>query len=178
MRCIRDPRDLIISGYFYHKRAGEEWCNYINPCNEDWEIVNGNVPTGIPQDKSYTEYLNLVSMEEGFAAEMEFRKLHFESMMLWPDNDERIKLFKYEDIIGKEIKTIREIMKFYDMPALPSFAGSFYAARYSAALNMGRIQHIRDASNQQWRKYFTPALQKIFISKYKELLIKYDYPLI
>jgi pyruvate/2-oxoglutarate dehydrogenase complex dihydrolipoamide dehydrogenase (E3) component len=38
IRFIRDPRDLIISGYFYHKRGGEDWCDYKNPTTVDYTL--------------------------------------------------------------------------------------------------------------------------------------------
>lgn len=40
VHMIRDPRDLIVSGYFYHKRAAEHWCYYLNPSEADWAVVN------------------------------------------------------------------------------------------------------------------------------------------
>ncbi|MCG8469630.1 MAG: hypothetical protein MJB57_15730, partial [Gemmatimonadetes bacterium] len=38
-RFIRDPRDLVVSGYLYHKRGAENWCNRDHVSGDDWEGV-------------------------------------------------------------------------------------------------------------------------------------------
>jgi hypothetical protein len=35
-RFVRDPRDLVISGYFYHRRGAEPWSTIVDPKSEDW----------------------------------------------------------------------------------------------------------------------------------------------
>lgn len=37
-RFVRDPRDLLVSGYFYHRRAAEPWCSIENPTAADWAV--------------------------------------------------------------------------------------------------------------------------------------------
>ena len=51
-RFIRDPRDLVISSYFYHKRSAENWCSFVDPRPQDLIRVNGAVPSAIPQGES------------------------------------------------------------------------------------------------------------------------------
>ncbi|NQX90101.1 MAG: hypothetical protein HRT77_15725 [Halioglobus sp.] len=56
-RFVRDPRDLVVSGYFYHKRGAEEWSRIASPSDADWAVVNGCVPDSLPQRTSYSSYL-------------------------------------------------------------------------------------------------------------------------
>ncbi|MBF0275409.1 MAG: sulfotransferase domain-containing protein, partial [Nitrospinae bacterium] len=176
-RFIRDPRDLIISGYFYHKRSGEDWCDHYEPTNIDWAIVNGNVPQSLPKGMTFAQYLNNVSLEEGLLAEIEFRKYHFESMLQWPDNDERIKTFRYEDIMNDQVKCFQDIFDFYEVPFWAKIRGKSYAKKYSVSKRKGKSKHIRNPSSGQWRKYFTPALHKTFNENYEDLLTKLGYPI-
>ena len=122
-RFIRDPRDLVVSGYFYHKRNAEMWCGIVNPTENDYDLVNGSVPSGISDGDSYSSYLRNLSLEEGLIAEIEFRKKHYESMLKWPDNDPRIKIFKYEDIIGNEKNVFKKISEFYVISFIMSKKG-------------------------------------------------------
>ncbi len=72
-RFIPDPQDLLISGYFYHKRGAESWYDLVDPEDSDWEVVNGKVPEQIPAGLSFAQYLNRTSIEEGLLAELTFR---------------------------------------------------------------------------------------------------------
>ena len=115
-RFIRDPRDLVVSGYFYHLRGAEPWCHIIGPKEEDWKDVNGNIPKGMGKNHSFSTFLKSLTQEEGFIAEIGFRKHHFESMLQWPIGDSRIKTFRYEDLIGNEVDVFEEIFPFYRRP--------------------------------------------------------------
>ena len=35
-RFVRDPRDLVVSGYFYHRRGAEPWTTQKAPTPSDW----------------------------------------------------------------------------------------------------------------------------------------------
>lgn len=177
VRFIRDPRDLLVSGYFYHKRSAEHWCDLVDPVDLDWLVVNGAVPQRLPHGNSLSGYLNQASMEEGLLAELEFRHHHFESMKHWPVSDERIRLFRYEDILGNEAEVFREILGFYELPWLACYNGVRYARLFSAAQKSGKAGHIRNASSGQWREYFSPGLRKTFNDQYGDLLLHLGYPL-
>ena len=81
---VRDPRDLLVSGYFYHRKGVEPWTRVQNPSESDYEVVNGNVPEKLKQTKlSMYEYLNQCDHNEGLLMELEFRKHHFNSLKKW-----------------------------------------------------------------------------------------------
>ena len=44
VRFVRDPRDLVVSGYFYHRRGAEPWFRMRAPTAEYWAAINGNAP--------------------------------------------------------------------------------------------------------------------------------------
>lgn len=174
-RFIRDPRDLLVSGYFYHKRSAESWCDLVDPEDSDWEIVNGKVPEQLPRGSSLSKYLNSVSVEEGLLAELDFRQNHYDSMMAWPDEDARIKLFRYEDLVGNEAEIYNQMFEFYELSTASKFVGRFYARRYRAAKRQATLKHIRNANSGQWREHFTPEVTRQFNQRYEALLEKQDY---
>jgi hypothetical protein len=175
-RFIRDPRDLLISGYFYHKRSAERWCDIIDPTDEDWGVVQGVVPSMIPAGMSFAQFLNSVSLEQGLMAEIEFRRKHFISMLEWPEDNHQIKTFRYEDILGNEKQTFEDLFSFYELPTLAKKVGVYYADRYSARKKSGKQGHIRDPRAGQWNKHFTPALMERFNAEYSSVLERYHYP--
>jgi hypothetical protein len=173
-RFIRDPRDLVISGYFYHKRAAEPWCNVPNPTNADWRVVNGNIPAQLSNGQSYASYLQTVDIEDGLICEIDFRKNHFESMAQWPDSD-NILVLSYENILGNEEQIFHRLFSFYDFNTLEKTLGIYFAKRYSAGRRAGAVQHIRSPEPGQWRKHFTPRVADYFDQRHGDLLRKLGY---
>lgn len=176
VHIIRDPRDMIVSGYFYHKRAGEPWCDYVNPTDNDWSIVNAPVPEALPADTSFAEYLNAVPLEEGLESEFDFRRNHFASMLEWPTEDPRVLTVRYEDIVGDEANALGRIYEHYGAAFYTKMAARMYANRYSLKSERRLSSHIRNPKKGQWRDLFTPELTKRFRDRYGDLLEKYGYP--
>ena len=175
-RFVRDPRDMVVSSYFYHKRSAENWCSFKNPKPQDYHRVNGAIPSAIPRGESLASYLNSCSLEEGLKAEIEFRRPHFESMMGWPTNDNRVKTFRYEDIIGNEAKVFFQMCRHLQLPVLTQIQAASNAYKLSAARLEKANPHIRNARSGQWRNYFSPQLTEFFKREHGELLESLAYP--
>jgi hypothetical protein len=176
-RFVRDPRDLVVSGYFYHKRSAEPWCDIVAPTTEDWAVVNGMIPDVLVGRRSYAQYLNEVSLEEGLLAELAFRRHHFESMSRWDDEDSRIEVFRYEEILGHEAEVFDRIFRFFELPFSARQIGLHYVRRFRASNRARRPGHIRDPRSGQWRDHFTPAVTAKFSQEYGDLLDRLGYSL-
>ena len=174
-RFVRDPRDLVVSGYFYHKRAAEPWCDIVAPSEEDWAIVNGTIPGVLLGRQSYAQYLNEVSLEEGLLAELAFRRHHFESMRQWDDEDPRIEVFRYEEILGNEAEVFDRIFRFFDLSFSARQIGLHYVRKFRAGNSARRPGHIRDPRSGQWRDHFPPAVTTKFNQEYGDLLDRLGY---
>lgn len=174
-RFIRDPRDLVVSGYFYHLKGSEDWCNIVDPKPEDLAVVNGVRPAEMKQGESYSSFLKRLSTEDGLCAEIEFRKKHFQSMSLWPMDDERIKVFRYEDIVNNELAVFDEIFNFYELSWITKKIGRHFVQSYSAKAITNSAAHIRNAKPSQWKDQFTPKVQEAFDAEFKDTLGMYGY---
>jgi hypothetical protein len=175
-RFIRDPRDLVVSGYFYHRRGAEAWLRIDSPAPADWYFANGCVPEGLrATGLSFAAYLQSIPEEDGLLAELEFRAPHFESMARWPAEHVDIVTYRYEDILGREAEVFGELFDFYGLTPLERRLGTWFASRYSIR---GRRTdpHVRDPAAGQWRKHFTPRVRQAFDSRYAELVRLLGYP--
>lgn len=168
VRFVRDPRDLIVSGYFYHKRGAEPWFRFNNPTDRYWQPINGVIPSKMPAGCSYTEFLNSISLEDGLLAELEFRRNQFESLRHWRE-DKRIKLFRYEEILGNEMSIFEQIFEFYELPFFEKKLGTFLAGHYSAK-QQNQSSHIRDPRPGQWEHVFTSKVTNAFNKQYSDIL--------
>jgi hypothetical protein len=174
-RFIRDPRDLVVSGYFYHKRGAEDWSNIADPKEKDWEVVNGFIPEGMGKGQSFSSYLQSINKEKGLMAEIDFRSNHFDSMLQWPTEDPRIKVFRYEDLLGNECDVFEDIFSFYGMSWPEKKLGLLLADRFSAKKMSGSTKHIRNPKSGQWEEHFTPKVEDYFNKKYADILKRYGY---
>ena len=175
-RFIRDPRDLVVSGYFYHRRGAEPWVTIASPTDDDWYFANGYVPEGLKASKSsFAQYLQLLPEEEGLLAELEFRKLHFESMAAWPKEHPDIAIYRYEDILGDEAAVFRSLFEFYGSSPLERRLGEWLAKRYSLK-RRAKDPHVRNPAAGQWRKHFTPRVKRAFDAEYSGLVARLGYP--
>lgn len=175
-RFIRDPRDLVVSGYFYHRRGAEAWTRIEAPTAADWYFANGIVPEGLRvAGTSFAEYLRSIPEEEGLMAELEFRARHLESMAQWPTQHPDIVTFRYEDVLGHEGEVFRELFRFYGVSSVEWWLGGFFANRYSIG-KRSADPHIRNPSSGQWRRHFTPRVRQAFEARYAGLLSQLGYP--
>jgi len=170
---MRDPRDLVVSGYFYHKKGSEKWCLVRAPRHEDWRVVNGRVPSGVA-DETYSDYLNRVSTEDGLLAEIEFRQHHFQSMLDWEDHKD-ILLFKYEDILGRELEVVERITQFYLLPRATKNRVLKQAETNTLKNKISRDRHIRNPSPKQWKSHFTDRVAGVFEEQWGAILDRYGY---
>ena len=175
-RFIRDPRDLVVSGYFYHKRGAEDWLTIESPTEADWYFANGCVPEDFrATGTSFAKYLQSIPQEEGLLAELEFRTLHLESMARWPAKHSQIVTYRYEDVVGNESSVFRDLFDFYGLGPIERRLGSWFANRYSIG-KRGADPHVRNPASGQWRKHFTPRVRQAFDAKYAGLIRLLGYP--
>lgn len=173
VRFVRDPRDLVVSGYLYHRRGAEPWFRTPSPTEESWAPIAGHVPEGMPPGISFAEYLQALDVERGLLAEMEFRRHHFEALRHWP-SDPRIRVFEYERIVGHEREVFGEIFSFYELPRYERRIGMWLAERYAAG-HRSSDSHVRDPRPGQWREYFTASVSKAFEREHGDLLDRLGY---
>jgi hypothetical protein len=175
-RFVRDPRDLVVSGYFYHRRGAEPWLTIDAPTTETWYFANGVVPEGLrASGLSFARYLQSVPKEEGLLAELEFRSWHFESMTRWPAEHPDIVTYRYEDVVGNEVAVFRRLFEFYGLSPVERWLGALLVNRYAIGSRTGD-PHVRNPSAGQWRTHFTPRVREAFDARYADLVKRLGYP--
>jgi hypothetical protein len=78
IHVIRDPRDIIVSGYFSHRFSHAPW-------NEDSRL--------------HFEALKKLSLEDGLCKEIEFSRTRLLDMQNWNYNDHRVLELRYELLV-------------------------------------------------------------------------------
>ena len=165
---IRDPRDIVISAYFYHLWTKEEWAH---------------IPRKSLKNLSYQEYLNLLNQEEGLLAEMRgTSKEIIEDMSRWDYNNPDFFEFKYEDIIRNEEKVFYQIFKHYNFTEKAIRNCISIAEKFNFKNQRKRKfeiikqnSHLRSGKIGEWQELFTEDHKQQFKELFGDTLIKLGY---
>jgi hypothetical protein len=164
-RFIRDPRDLLVSGYFYHLKGAEPWTNEVHAIPPGWrlrlQMANLLLPT-----ESFAAALQRLDQDNGLIAEMILRQPTLRNMNRWP-NDPRIRVWRYEEILGREAETMDAVAAHYGWTTgegLERRRRLKERAEFWRA-GEGRLSwdaHVRNPQSGQWRSVFTPKVRAAF----------------
>lgn len=167
VHVIRDPRDVVISGAFYHVKTVEKWAN--NPKKE----YGG---------RSYRQAISALSSD--------YDKLVFEmdhaggktirEMLAW-NYDQKDVCFeaRYEDlIVDRDLKVFTPMMQFlgYEGARLET-ALKFVRdlSLFGGAAGSDPADHIRSGEGRQWVNVFTPELKAAFQQRFPDALQRLGY---
>ena len=168
---IRDPRDMIVSGYYYHL-----WCNEIW-CNKSIDHFNG---------KSYQEILNSLNPEDGIMFEMSNDHGSFKRtaslMMNWNYNNPYILELKFEDIINDIESHFLRIFKHYRFNKKQTKSAMYVVNQCKFENITGRLKgnenpknHFRKGISGDWKNHFNESHKQAFKKLYPGLLEKLGY---
>jgi Sulfotransferase domain len=178
---IRDPRDLVVSGYRYHLWTNEVWC--VAP-DFDWSEITGHPyfaqyieqdHAKFPHHISYQEYLKKLDIERGLILELVWRQFGFTAMEEWQPNPNIIE-FRYEDIVGNEVAAFRKIFEHYEFHPKLMRRGLQLVDEHSLKNTAkGEKSHVRKGTAAQWKSEFTPLVKDAFKKLNGDLLIHLGY---
>jgi len=165
---IRDPRDIVISGYFYHLGCGESWC--VTPRSK----FDG---------KSYQDVLRSLGQEAGIEFEMRHSARNtFRAMTKWNFTNENMIEIRYEDLVEDEQEVFRGIFRHYGLTTdqirksleiVQSFSFENVTKRYVGQAKAGA--HLRSGKVGQWRDHFTDRHIDLCKDLYGNGLIQLGY---
>jgi hypothetical protein len=171
---IRDPRDVTVSAYFYHKWCDEKWCH---------------IPHKEFGNRTYQEYLQSVSKEEGLLCEMtsKLEKWHttgsiIDAITSWNYETPFIMEVKYEDLILNPRQLLQRLFRHYGfneqeiVSILKIFDAYSFQRRTRRQLGEENPRsHMRKGIPGDWKCHFTKQHRDIFKDLYGDALIRLGY---
>jgi hypothetical protein len=166
IHIIRDPRDVIVSGMFYHEKTKEE----------GWLMVKDANFGGL----SYQESLaSLGSFRDKCIFEMDNRGgKTIKQLASWNYANPNVFEIKYEDLIQD-----RSLELFSKMFRSLGFGGlslafclecAWYKSIFSGQVRSSGV-HVRSGAPKQWEKYFTKQLARDFLDRFGNVLVRLGY---
>jgi hypothetical protein len=164
LHMIRDPRDIIVSGCFYHQKSKEEWLHIK-------ERRYGGL--------SYQEKINSYqSLDDQILFEMEQAGRYcIEEILAWNYSDPAFYELKYEDLIcDEQLVLFHSVFTFLGFPgkAIPRLLQiAFENSLFSGALKS--TPHIRSGKIKQWKQYFRSHHKARFLKLFGDALQRLGY---
>lgn len=160
---IRDPRDMIISAYFYHKWTDETWAN---------------IPMAEYRGMSYKQYLNSLDKTEGLLVEIERSQFWINHMANWDFHNPLFYEIKYENIRLNEEKVFFEMFSHYGFSEKAIKTACSIAKKYTFERVRGsknKKSHLRSGKIGEWSEHFEPIHKERFKELYPGVLKKLGY---
>jgi len=159
---IRDPRDLVISGYHYHLVTTESWASK---------------PRGDYGGMSYQAYLRSLPEPEGLTAEIRwFATATGAEMAAWDYSQPEFLELRYEDLLSDEAAGFAALFGWWGFSESATMRGLEIAERLSLANGGARSTHqIRMSSPGEWKERFSEAHIAEFKSQTGDLLVQLGY---
>lgn len=166
---IRDPRDCVVSGYFYHLWTDEEWAHQP----QDW--LGG---------LSYQQHLKSLNQEDGLAAEITTFAGYTTTYRLreWNYDDDRIFEIKYEDLLADEQRIFTELFRHYGFSE-PAVQKSVQLAGQCSFKNVsgrevGQSQtnsHLRSGRPGEWKEVLSKNHLRLIDEQFGDLIAQMGY---
>lgn len=164
LHLIRDPRDIIVSGTFYHQRSIEPWLHVRRP------EYGGS---------TYQEKINSYdSLDDKLMFEMENSGSQtIKEMRAWDYHNPAFLEVKYETLIQDQYLThFHEVFVHLGLPGqlIPHALG----VAYRNSLFSGKVQrsvHVRSGKTAQWKRHLNAAHRTRFLQLFGDALVTLGY---
>lgn len=165
---VRDPRDVVVSGYYYHLWTPEKWVHR---------------PRADLGGASYQEYLRSLPQDEGLAAEIRRAAgTSLSEMSNWDYERPEFLELRYEQILGNELETFGRVFHHYGFTeasaARAAELADTFSFRQMTGRSVGEAQlgtHYRSGRPGEWREAFTNEHRKLFKEMTGDLVERLGY---
>jgi tetratricopeptide (TPR) repeat protein len=160
---IRDPRDIIVSAYFSHKKTH---------ASGEWLI-------------EHRKKLKSVDLDQGLRLEMDFRSDELKALRNWNYKNPKVYETRFEIITVNALNEFRKIFKFLGI--FPEFLSNHLLENIIQAHSFDRLSkgrkpgeedsgsHYRKGIHGDWVNYISGKNKDYFKGKYGQLLIDLGY---
>ena len=166
---IRDPRDCVVSGYFYHLWTEEAWAR------QSQDRFDG---------LSYQQHLKSLDQEQGLAAEIRVFAGYARTYFLrdWNYADDRILEIKYEDLLADEQAVFTKLFQHYGFTERAVRQAVQLAEQCSFKKVTGRAvgqsqaqSHLRSGRPGEWKEILSESHLRLIDEQFGDLIVQMGY---
>ncbi|MEM7563902.1 MAG: sulfotransferase domain-containing protein [Pseudomonadota bacterium] len=193
VHVVRDPRDVIVSGYFHHLRTNERWCtnqnhktsNFVDfpqvphsqkHKSEVWKQQYLRSLNGM----SYQENLRDLDQEEGIQFELDrYGRWTTEDMENWSYDHPSVLEIKFEDVMSDYGDTFSKIFAHCGFNKSEIVNALDVAEKHNISnknqVQLSEMPHVFSRETTRWHKYLSDGHKSIFKKRHQGVLEKLGY---
>ncbi len=193
VHLIRDPRDVIASGYEYHLRTDEPWCvnsnldesppitaprvpMWLESCSEEWKREYLGSLCG----QSYQERLRSLSPADGVTFEMtHYGTWTIERMLAWDYDDPNVVELRFEDVLADFDGEMRRMFVALGLSGRwLERAIEIAATEDLARMDADRLTHdphIQSRGVSRWERHLTDEHRAAFKERFGDVVVRLGY---
>jgi hypothetical protein len=164
IHMIRDPRDIVVSGCFYHQTSDEPWLHASD------SKFHG---------RSYQQAINrFASLDDKILFEMEnVARITIDHMSRWQYTNLRFMELRYEElIVDTDLMLFHQIFSFLEFPPRVLLSALEIAQQNSVFADKATAsRHIRSKQAWQWKKHFKRCHRQRFLELFGDVLVRLRY---
>ena len=179
VHLIRHPKDLVISGYHYHKKGSETWNKMSLPKPKFYKfsleldhVLNDEEKKLLHPEVTYQELLQGLPFEKGMMTEMVWLKYIKTFSPLIYYQSSLLPTYRFEEIMEDPVAGVRKICQHWQ---LSEEDVAYYCDR-AAHYNRNPSYPIRNSAAYQYKDVYTKELNRFFKQQFNELVTRLDYP--
>lgn len=179
VHLIRHPKDLIISGYHYHKKGRELWNTLEIPKPKFYRfsleldhVLNDQEKKMLQPGVTYQQLLESLPFEKGMMAEMVWLKYIKSFNPLIYYQSPLVSTYRFEKIMQDPVEGVRKICQHWQLSEKET---AYYCER-AGHYDQNPAYPIRNSAAYQYKEVYTKELNVFFDQQFNQLVKRLDYP--
>ena len=167
VHVMRDPRDMIVSGYHYHRWTHEPWVHRLDANGESYQqkLRRLDKTAGLYLEIDHFIFFYRATLEAWDMADPDLLEVSYEALM-GPERDARyLAIFRHLGFTGDELDLAVRLMRLFAAESRSGRTGNGVAAR----------SHLRSGRSRQWEAELEPAHLAYIEAELGPVLGKFGY---
>jgi len=167
VHVMRDPRDMIVSGYHYHKWAHEAWLHRLDDSGESYQdkLNRLDKTAGLFQEIDHFIFSYRQLLEDWDLDDPDMLEVSYEELM-GPQREQKYEeIFRHLGFEGAEFRLAVDLMRLFE-------------AKSRSGNRSGKIterSHLRSGRSGQWEAELEPAHLAYIEQELGRVLRKFEY---
>ncbi len=147
VHIMRDPRDMIVSGYHYHKWTHEAWVHRMDESGRTYQekLNAADKTSGLFMEIDHFIFLYRALLERWNTEDPDVLEVSYESLMGDGRDELYFRIFEHLGLTGPALAYAVDLMRLFEAKSRTGKSG-----------DANKFAHIRSGASEQWRKELEP----------------------
>ena len=166
VHIMRDPRDMIVSGYHYHKWTHEAWVHRTDEDGKSYQekLTAADKTTGLFMEIDHFIFIYRDILERWDTNDEDVLEVPYEALMSDDRDPLYFRIFEHMGLEGPALALAVDLMRLFEAKSRTGKSG-----------DTQKFAHIRSGASQQWRKELEPQHLAYIDRELGPVLEKFGY---